>query len=302
MIGKTGILAAAALSGAAAAAQGTGQEAPPVPAAVKPQPTAGTGAPSGSATGAKIWFQIGVSPEITSEANLPRNTDSTKVGWLLGVDYVFARGWTAKLSLGPSATVDSDRDSRESSSFDVGLALESSNPLVLGLTPTISYQYTRKYQSFFADRDGHQHTFEGTLNRQFKWRWATLDVPFGPQRIDASNAADDYWAVRLRPKLTVPLLGDSVRLVLNLNLERRWYDETDPTIGRPRRDFRVETVAGLNFAPVINRWLASQGNRQDIVREFTIGGRWIENNSNVDGQDKSSLRFTPSMTVRIPLN
>jgi hypothetical protein len=298
---KVTIIGAALLWGSALQAQAP-VGAPGGEAAPKPQSAGEAPAPSTGATGVKFTFEVGVAPEIDSNAPFTRETDSTDVSWTLGIQTMLGSAVDLAIKVGPTATVDSDRDSEASSKFNIQARLSAHAP-IHGLTPTFQYQFSRLFRGFYEGGNGVQHTFDLLVGRQVKFDIGTFDISVGARRRDSSLAAKDFWSARLRSELTFPLFHDAAKLTFDANVERQRYDQTDPTIGQHRRDWTFEASAGFDFAHAVNAMLNSTlpdaRFHRDIFSTFLVGGSWTRVNSNVDAQDSSRLKFAPSIAIRV---
>ena len=302
MLKMVGILVAASAGTAAAQAQETIPGTSP-PAETKPVPT---GAASGNGpvqypTAPKLWFQVAVAPEVASDTPFSSDhTDSTDVSWTLGMDIALSPDLNLGATVGPTATIDSDEDAAESSKLNLAVELLTGASVLGGLSPSFKYQFSQRYESFFHDSDGQEHTFEAAFNHQLKFRGGRLDFSLGSRWFESTLANSDYWSIRLIPKLTIPIARESIDLTFNLTVERRRYEDLNPLIGRQRRDWRLEAVAGINLARAINTYLNRDiEHSRDIFRTFIIGVRWIGIDSNVEASDSSTFKFTPSVSIRV---
>lgn len=305
MIGRIGILAAASFWSASAGAQGV----EPVPPPQKPA-TGAVAAPSIP----KYWFQIDLAPQISQRDPLFSDsdaTDSTDVGWTLGLTYNLSKRWDVDARMGTAATIDSDRDSTASSKLFTSLRLRrllqssaegARNPWTL--KAHVRYQLGLRFTDFFADRDGTEHTFDAVLALQIKFRdGPQFDIEAGPRRLESTLAASDYTAFRLNPRVRLPL-GSALGLLVNGEVERRQYDGIDPAIGRSRQDWRFQLFAGLDLKQALID-LICRGRADGCifpVEEFNVGARLIQIESNVASQEVSTLRLAGSLSLRIPLN
>lgn len=268
----------------------------------KPDPVADAGPPAPAGWRPKLWFQIAVAPEIVSETPFTDHNDATEISWTMGLETNLAPWLKFKFTLGPSATVDSDGDSGERSSLNAGFDFRTSNPIGWNVTPSFTYKISRRYEGFFGDRDGTDHTLEAALNYQRKFNGLTFEFALVSRRLQSTRSNSDYWAARLLPTLTIPVFNNTTDLTLSVSAERRLFDDINASIGRNRRDWRLEAGAGLNFARGINSYLnrsLPKESRHDIFRDFLIGARWIGIDSNVGDEDNSTLKFTPSISIRI---
>jgi len=90
----------------------------------------------------------------------------------------------------------------------------------------------------------------------------------------------------------VPVLGEGISLILDVSVERRWYQNMDPLLLAERRDWRFASYLGLDFAGAINR---AAGTR--FVRALGAGVEWLEVGSNFDAARRSNLSLLPAVTV-----
>jgi len=307
MFGKLGILVAAALWSVAADAQETALGSPVPP---EPKPSTATGTASASP---KYWFQIDLAPQISQRDPLFSDsdaTDSTDIGWTLGLNYNLSKRVDIEARMGATATIDSDNDATASSKLVGSVRLRrllregsqnARNPWTL--KAFARYQLGLRHKDFFADRDGTEHTFDAILALQIKFRSGPqFDFDAGPRRVESTLAGSDYTAFRLNPRVRLPL-SSSVGLLVNGDVERRQYDGVDPAIGRSRQDWRFQIFVGLDLKQaLIDLICRGRDGCRVPIEEFNIGARLIEIESNVASQEVSTLRLAGSVSLRIPLN
>lgn len=270
--------------------------------AVKPEGTTGAdGGGTPEPARPKLWFQVEVSPDITSqEPFTPDSTnDSTTVKWTLGLDYNLSPGLSLAVSGGPNATVDSDNDASASSRF-VAAASLTAGPFA-GFKPFIKYNIALRFTDFFEGRDGTEHTFETGFNFQHKFRIGSFDAGLIARRFESTLPQSDYGSVRTTPKLTFLAFPEVADLIVGAEFERRWYDYTDASVGRERRDWIVQGFVGLDLKHMVNRYLNRGLARQSAAefRDFSVGVRFVDIQSNVDAQNRSTIRVTPSVSFRV---
>lgn len=264
----------------------------------------------------KPSFEISIAPEVTDDSTLPNRTDSTTVGWRLRLEPALIPGWTLKLGFGPTATIDTDHDSRESSRL-VGSASLRGLHAVEGFVPVFLYEGSRLYERFFDAENGWEHKFDFSLERTEKFFFRrsaprlpdalsnSLRIVVGAQRLALTESNKDYWSLRLQNRLTIPVFGDRIDMRFDANVEHRWYNNIDLVAGGSRRDLRLEAGAGIDLARPVNAYLNRETRpnlRSNWISEFFIGGSWINIRSNLDTEDRSNFRFVPIIKLAIPLN
>lgn len=262
---------------------------------------------SGPVSG-RPWFQIEVAPEIVSQAPFRRDaetTDSTAVSWTVGITCALSRDFTFEVEGGASVDLDSDEDAEEGSAFAAAARLQTSNPVLFGIEPFLSYGFERAYDEFF-DGDGEtEHTFEGGVAAERSAGPMTIGGEAAARWSDSTEPLSDYLALRLSPEIEIGLSPRIAALHLDGEVEWRRYQDRNPLIMEERRDRRLSAFAGLQLAPLVNRLLGfpheeSEDPREPgpLVQDALLGVRWEDVNSNVEEEEQAEFKFAPAFSIR----
>lgn len=235
-----------------------------------------------------IRFQI--APEIVSHNPLgegSQTTDALDLSLTFSTRHSLSEALEVAFNAGASKTIDNG----STSELAAGAELRT-RPGASGLSGFARYNIARDYADFFDEGEATTHRVTTGLRYGRELGAAELGLQLAPRWEESSGRADDLAAINAWGEVVVPLVGDTLQLILDATVERRWYEHTDPLLLVKRRDWRFASYLGLDLAGLIEtpqRW----------VHDFGVGVEWLEVSSNVDSAEASDLSLLPAFSIGI---
>lgn len=238
-------------------------------------------------------LELEIAPQIASHNMLgaeSRTSASTDVTLIFITTHKLSEQFEMEFDAGPSVSIDGNGVS--GSSLAAALELRT-KPDDSGVSAFARYGAARDFEDFFGAGIDTVQSVTAGLRYGTSIGPAAIGFELAPRWVNSSHDLDDYLAGELFVDAVFPVIGDGIILIAEMSVDRRWYRDVDPAISAKRRDWRVQTFIGLDFADA----LAPASGGANPIRSLGVGVRWLDISSNLDSADRSSIKLLPAVTA-----
>ena len=158
------------------------------------------------------------------------------------------------------------------------------------------------FSDFFEENGADERNYSSGLKYSLPVRYinnkpsTTFDARAFYVLSDSTNDAKDVEIAQMRVDWANPIRNWG-KFSFQGTLARRWFQNVNPTEGYKERTDDWGMSAGIDFAPIVRRWINEKGDNP-LIQKVRVGAGYFERNSNIDTNDNDGT-LTPVVNIVI---